>query len=100
MSNALAPWRSPLSHALHRNRSQPFSRYLQLATITPDGYPANRTVVFRGFTPQGNALKIITDSRSEKFQQLHHSPWGEICWYFSQTREQFRLFGSNEALPT
>ncbi|MEO1006929.1 MAG: pyridoxamine 5'-phosphate oxidase, partial [Cyanobacteria bacterium J06638_38] len=44
----LAPWRSLLSGAIHRNRSQPHSRYFQLATVTPEGYPANRTVVFRG----------------------------------------------------
>jgi pyridoxamine 5'-phosphate oxidase len=45
----LAPWRSPLSRALYRNRNLPYCRYLQLATVRPNGQPANRTVVFRGF---------------------------------------------------
>ncbi|MFW6357866.1 MAG: Npun_F5749 family FMN-dependent PPOX-type flavoprotein [Chroococcales cyanobacterium] len=88
-----ATWRSPLSAALHRNRAQPESRYFQLATVTPEGRPQNRTVVFRGFSEPTNQLKIITDDRSEKIAQIEHHPWGEICWYFTQTREQFRLSG-------
>ncbi|MEM7757823.1 MAG: Npun_F5749 family FMN-dependent PPOX-type flavoprotein [Cyanobacteria bacterium P01_A01_bin.40] len=91
----LAPWRSPLSGAIHRNRSQPHSRYFQLATVTPEGCPANRTVVFRGFSDNGaNRLKMITDARSAKIQHLAYQPRGEICWYFTKTREQFRLAGN------
>ncbi len=89
----LAPWRSPLAHALHRNRSLVHARYLQLATVRPDGRPANRTVVFRGFLEPTNQLKITTDTRSEKATQIALCPWGEICWYFPKTREQLRLFG-------
>lgn len=92
----LAPWRSPLASAIHRNRSKPFSRYFQLATVTPEGYPANRTVVFRGFLEDGydNALKTITDSRSAKIQDIQYQPQAEICWYFTKTREQFRIAGN------
>ena len=91
----LAPWRSPLSSAIHRNRSKPFSRYFQLATVTSEGYPANRTVVFRGFLDdEDNALKIITDLRSAKIQDIEHQTIGEICWYFTKTREQFRITGN------
>ncbi len=91
----LAPWRSPLSRAIHRNRSQPHSRYFQLATVTPEGYPANRTVVFRGFLDeQLNRLQIITDSRSAKIQDIEYQTRAEICWYFTKTREQFRIKGS------
>lgn len=89
----LAPWRSPLARALHRNRSLVYSRYVQLATVRPDGRPANRTVVFRGFLDDTNQLKFITDQRSEKTSHLIHHPWGEVCWYFAKTREQFRLLG-------
>ena len=91
----LAPWRSPLSSAIHRNRSKPYSRYFQLATVTPDGYPANRTVVFRGFLEdEQNRLKTITDSRSAKIHDIEHQPLAEICWYFTKTREQFRITGN------
>ena len=89
-----APWRSPLARALHRNRSKPHSRYLQLATVTPEGYPANRTVVFRGFIDSGDRLKFITDLRSEKISQIQHQSRSEACWYFTKTREQFRLAGT------
>jgi PPOX class probable FMN-dependent enzyme len=90
---ALAPWRSLLSRALHKNRSLPYARYFQLATVRADGRPANRTVVFRGFLDDTNQLKIITDSRSQKADQINHQSWGEACWYFPTTREQFRVTG-------
>ncbi|MBD0361305.1 MAG: pyridoxamine 5'-phosphate oxidase family protein [Coleofasciculus sp. C3-bin4] len=90
---SLAPWRSLLSRALYKNRSLPYARYFQLATVRADGHPANRTVVFRGFLEDTNQLKIITDSRSQKADQIQHQAWGEACWYFPKTREQFRLAG-------
>lgn len=93
----LAPWRSPLSSAIYRNRSKPYSRYFQLATINPAGYPANRTVVFRGFLDdEQNRLKMITDARSAKMQDIEYQPLAEICWYFTKTREQFRISGKLE----
>jgi pyridoxamine 5'-phosphate oxidase len=91
---SLAPWRSILSGALHRNRSLAYARYLQLATVRADGRPANRTVVFRGFLGDSNQLQFITDARSEKIGQIEHQFWGEVCWYFPNTREQFRLLGT------
>jgi PPOX class probable FMN-dependent enzyme len=90
---SLALWRSPLARALHRNRSLAFARYLQLATVRATGRPANRTVVFRGFLADTNQLKFITDIRSQKAEEINLYPWGEICWYFPQTREQFRIAG-------
>ncbi|MBE9124661.1 MULTISPECIES: Npun_F5749 family FMN-dependent PPOX-type flavoprotein [unclassified Coleofasciculus] len=89
----LTPWRSLLSRALHQNSSLPYARYFQLATVRSDGRPANRTVVFRGFFGDTNQLKIITDARSQKVNQIEHQSWGEACWYFPKSREQFRLAG-------
>jgi len=89
----LAPWRSPLSRALHRDRSKPHSRYFQLATVQANGHPANRTVVFRGFLNDTNQLKVISDSRSQKIHQIQYQAWAEACWYFTEAREQFRLAG-------
>ncbi len=99
VQDQLAPWRSPLSHALHRNRALAYARYGQLATVRADGRPANRTVVFRGFLdqPEGfgwNGLKFICDRRSSKVNELDNNPWAEFCWYFPKTREQFRLAGT------
>ena len=98
---SFAPWRSPLSRALHRNRSLPNARYVQLATVRPDGSPANRTIVFRGFVGEPfcqdnilyNTLQFVSDRRSEKAIEIEHQALGEVCWYFPNTREQFRLRG-------
>ena len=97
-ADGLAPWRSPLARALHRNRSLIYARYLQLATVRPDGSPANRTVVFRGFRDRADALGFITDQRSEKIAQLAADPRAEACWYFPKTREQFRIAGTLTAV--
>ena len=91
---SIAPWRSFLANALKKNRSQPHSRYFQLATVGSDGTPANRTVVFRGFIEDTNQLKIITDARSEKITEIQNQSRGEICWYFTNSREQFRIAGN------
>lgn len=94
----LAPWRSPLARAIHRNRAVPFSRYFQLATVQPDGNPANRTVVFRGFLADTNWLMMVSDRRSEKNEQISHNANVAVCWYFTKTREQFRLSGQITAV--
>ncbi|MEH1905669.1 MAG: Npun_F5749 family FMN-dependent PPOX-type flavoprotein [Nostoc sp.] len=90
---SLAPWRSAIVHALDRNRSLVYARYLQLATVQANGRPANRTLVFRGFLEDTNQLKFITDTRSAKADQIQQQPWAEVCWYFPNTREQFRITG-------
>lgn len=93
--DSLPPWRSALARALHRNRSLVYSRYAQLATVNHEGRPSNRTIVFRGFGEGDRAaeIKFITDRRSAKINQLQANPWGELCWYFPKTREQFRIMG-------
>lgn len=102
---SLAPWRGAIAHALHRNRSLVYARYLQLATVQANGFPANRTLVFRGFLEDSNQLKFVTDSRSEKADQIQQQAKAEVCWYFPNTREQFRLTGyltlvdGNNSLP-
>ncbi|MBW4693357.1 MAG: pyridoxamine 5'-phosphate oxidase family protein [Lyngbya sp. HA4199-MV5] len=90
----LASWRSPLARALHRNRALVYARYLQLATVRADQRPANRTIVFRGFLDDSNQLQFVTDARNAKADQIDRCPWGEACWYFPKTREQFRLSGA------
>jgi len=90
-------WRSHLARSLHKHRNQPEARFFQLATIGLDGRPHNRTVVFRGFLEDSDhfkdCLQIITDRRSQKFEQILDNPWAEVCWYFAKTRSQFRIMG-------
>jgi len=86
-----APWHQTLRSAIKRNRADAQSRYLQLASVDSDGWPRNRTVVFRGFDVDEEALLVVTDSRSAKLAEFQHESRGEACWYFSRTREQFRI---------
>eukprot|EP01102_Stenamoeba_stenopodia_P020709 TRINITY_DN8178_c0_g1_i1.p1 TRINITY_DN8178_c0_g1~~TRINITY_DN8178_c0_g1_i1.p1 ORF type:complete len:229 (-),score=50.05 TRINITY_DN8178_c0_g1_i1:66-713(-) len=92
-----ARWMTALDEAMKANASQAFSRFMQLATIksaktTPT--PAVRTVVFRGFRNEDRRqLLVTTNSYSKKIKQIQTNPNGELCWYFTETREQFRLTG-------
>ena len=98
MKDSLPLWRSPIARALHRNRSLPNARYVQLATIDSNLRPQNRTLVFRGWLEPESKVKFVTDVRSQKSIDLlaDASPWAEACWYFPKTREQFRLSGTLE----
>jgi PPOX class probable FMN-dependent enzyme len=90
-------WRSHLARSLHQHRNQPEARFVQLATVGLDQRPRNRTVVFRGFLENcdrfKDCLKIVTDSRSQKIEQIAANPWAEVNWYFTKTRSQFRILG-------
>lgn len=104
LEDSLPPWRSPIDRALDRNRSLPYARYFQLATVVGgasplenrDLRPHNRTLVFRGWLEPMSQLQSVTDVRSSKAINLlaGASPWAEVCWYFPETREQLRLSGT------
>jgi pyridoxamine 5'-phosphate oxidase len=98
----LPPWRSAIARALHRNRSLPNARYVQLATVDRDLRPRNRSLVFRGWLEPGSQIQFVTDIRSPKAINLlaNSSAWAEACWYFPKTREQFRLSGTLELVTT
>ncbi len=85
-------WQAALQGALHRNRSYEGVRYVQLATVSPVGMPAVRTVVFRNL--DGDVLQFAVDSRSDKIEDIQHCPHAAVCWYFPKTREQFRFSGT------
>ncbi|XBH88090.1 pyridoxine/pyridoxamine 5'-phosphate oxidase 2-like isoform X2 [Triticum dicoccoides] len=77
-----SPWRALLQRALDANAHLKHSTFFQLATVGAGGRPANRTVVFRGFQEHCDKIQINTDARSNK-----------ICWYFTDSWEQFRISG-------
>lgn len=87
------PWHAPLDHALERNRRSPQHRFVQLATIGLDGRPDVRTIVFRGFLGDSRDLMFTTDARSAKCAEIERTPDVALCWYFTETREQFRYSG-------
>jgi pyridoxamine 5'-phosphate oxidase len=90
-------WRSHLARSLHQHRNQPEARFFHLATVDAEQRPHNRTVVFRGFLENSDryidCLKIVTDRRSQKYDQIAANPYAEVSWYFPKTRSQFRILG-------
>ncbi|RZC56484.1 hypothetical protein C5167_015340 [Papaver somniferum] len=87
MAVPLAPWKQFLLNSLESNASLKHSTYFQLATIGLNGRPSNRTVVCRGFEEDSNKILINTDCRSCK-----------ICWYFTDSWEQYRISGSIDVI--
>ncbi|KAI4355262.1 hypothetical protein L6164_004052 [Bauhinia variegata] len=90
---ATAPWKQLLLNALESNSHLKHSSYFQLATIGVNGRPSNRTVVFRGFQDNSDKIQINTDGRTRKIEELKHCSFVEICWYFTDSWEQFRING-------
>ncbi|MDO6692160.1 pyridoxamine 5'-phosphate oxidase family protein [Aliiglaciecola sp. 3_MG-2023] len=93
-----ATWLKKLQGVLNDNQALPESKYLQLATINHKNQPEVRTVVFRGFLETTGSLLIHTDIRSKKIQDIAANNHAQICWYFSQSREQFRFTGSIQVI--
>ncbi|MEB3264559.1 MAG: pyridoxamine 5'-phosphate oxidase family protein [Synechococcus sp.] len=94
----LPPWRALLRGARQREGRSPQARWLQLATVAPDGTPRVRTLVFRGWAGAA-ALDLLTDGRSAKRAELEAQPAVELCWLLPRARCQFRLRGSVAVLP-
>ncbi|XP_024379695.1 pyridoxine/pyridoxamine 5'-phosphate oxidase 2 isoform X1 [Physcomitrium patens] len=91
---ATSPWRELLQQAMQSHKHLKHSTHLQLATVRPDGRPANRTLIFRGFVEGSDKLQFTTDSRTHKIEDIKHSPFGEICYHFTNSWEQFRIHGT------
>ncbi|KAA8516196.1 hypothetical protein F0562_019375 [Nyssa sinensis] len=93
MGTGTAPWKQLLLNALESNSNLKHASFFQLATIGSNGGPSNRTVVFRGFQENSDKILIHTDCRTRKIDDLKHCPVAEICWYFTDSWEQFRING-------
>lgn len=100
LSALSSPWRVLLQRALDANAHIRHSTYFQLATVGAGGRPANRTVVFRGFLEHCDKIQINTDARSNKIGEIKSGPFGEICWYFTDSWEQFRISGSIDVVDS
>ena len=95
MSAVSSPaWRAAVLSAIKKNdKHMPYAKYFQLATVKPNGKPANRTVVYRGFLGETAKVTVVTDLRSSKVEELARNAAGEFAWYFPESREQFRISG-------
>lgn len=91
-TNEVQPqWRATLEKSLYIHREMPHAKFFQVANVDNEGFAQNRSMVFRGFVDSTNILLAITDIRSDKIQQWQNHPYAHITWYFTQTREQYRL---------
>lgn len=93
MTSTFPAWRTKIEAALDGDQASPEGCYVQVATVRPDGRPANRTLVFHAFLEPDHRLVFTTDLRAAKMAHLALNPWIEACWYFSRSREQFRFTG-------
>mmetsp|Transcript_13024 Transcript_13024/g.19647 ORF Transcript_13024/g.19647 Transcript_13024/m.19647 type:complete len:252 (+) Transcript_13024:83-838(+) len=101
----LVPIMDRLHASIFQIRNIRGNNYVQLATVSEDGLPTCRTVVFRGFLHHDTSLfgasssmQFITDSRSNKVAHLKHHPAGEVVWWMPSISEQFRISGSLTAI--
>ena len=83
-------WFKQLQHSLDETKGDAASRFVQLATVSSDNKPRVRTLVCREITSD-HIIVVATDLRSDKFNDLKHCHYGELCWYFTESREQYRF---------
>jgi len=96
----MAPWIPTFSAALEaeqaaKDNKPPFVLFT-LATVDKDGFPHNRTMVFRGFlfdNKSNNVLTFCTDRRMKKYEELLANDKFEAVFYFEKIKKQFRLRG-------
>jgi pyridoxamine 5'-phosphate oxidase len=88
-------WENTLKDIITKNKRVVESKYITFTTTSDDGWPAARTVVFRGFHEQDNKvyLKFISDSRSQKISDIAKNNKVELCWYLTKNKDQFRIRG-------
>lgn len=65
-----------------------------VATVTPDGFPAARTVVLREADRGAGVLRFHTDTRSNKFAELSKNPACVLHFYDHGAKIQVRARGT------
>ena len=74
----MPPWLFHINAAENKESKNSSSRWVQLATMGIDNTPRVRTVVFRGWS-KCFEMEILTDKRSQKYQELDSNNNVEIC---------------------
>lgn len=72
-------------------------RIAALATVDEGGRPRVRSVVCRRVEEDGS-LWVASDARSDKNEQIRARPFGEMVFWLSTRREQFRVAGEMEVV--
>lgn len=99
MTEQIVPWTQQLKNSIQASQQNPTNSHAQLSTVRGpsssnlQGRPACRTVNIRAF--RQNKLFFLSDLRSDKANDIKHgkSHFAEICWYFPETKKQFRISG-------
>ncbi|HET8969671.1 MAG TPA: pyridoxamine 5'-phosphate oxidase [Candidatus Nanopelagicales bacterium] len=68
-----------------------------VATVTPDGWPAARTVLLKGYDSEG--LRFFTGTGSAKAGQLAATPRAALVFPWHQVHRQVRVTGTVRRLP-
>lgn len=96
----MAPWIPTFTAALEAEQaakdSKPPFVLFSLATVDADGFPHNRTMVYRGFLFDNmcsNVLTFSTDRRMKKYDELLRNDKFEAVFYFEKIKKQFRFRG-------
>ncbi|HEY7905479.1 MAG TPA: pyridoxamine 5'-phosphate oxidase [Wenzhouxiangella sp.] len=72
----------------------PEANAMTLATVDPQGRPAARTVLLKGYDHQG--FVFYTNLGSRKGQHLAHTPEASLVFWWRETEEQVLIDGSVE----
>ena len=72
------------------HKKHPF-RYFTLTTVGKEGSPHSRTVVLRGVESDPFTIKVYTDTRSAKVQQLIQDPRAALLFYDSSQLLQLSI---------
>jgi PPOX class probable FMN-dependent enzyme len=106
-SDAMLSWKARMDISIAKSRKIRGSNYVQISTVSPEGEPRCRTVVFRGFQKLpsdhpiavecgdsgSGVMKMITDNRSNKVSEAAINSKVEMVWWFPKSSEQYRVRG-------
>jgi pyridoxamine 5'-phosphate oxidase len=70
---------------------------MTLATVSAEGRPAARMVLLKGFDAAG--FVFYTNYTSRKGQELTHTPWAALVFWWGELERQVRIEGSVTPVP-
>lgn len=81
-----------------RAANVPEANAMTLATVDPQGRPAARTVLLKGYDAEG--FVFYTNLGSRKGQHLAHTPEASLVFWWRETEEQVLVDGSVEPVSS
>ncbi|HSZ71786.1 MAG TPA: pyridoxamine 5'-phosphate oxidase, partial [Cytophagaceae bacterium] len=75
--------------AIHAQVNEPNA--MNLSTVKASGRPSSRIVLLKGIEQDG--FVFYTNYESDKGQQLQHSPFASLCFFWPELERQVRIEG-------